>query len=159
MNRDFDEMLAALSEAGAEFLIVGAHAVAVHGRPRATGDLDLWVRPSADNAARVWRALSAFGAPLTQLTPAELERPDVVFQIGVPPSRIDVLTGISGVTFDEAWPRRVMVTVSGRSVAVLGRDELIRNKKASGRPRDLADVAELEAADLGGAAPQPRPRP
>lgn len=159
MNRDFDEMLAALSEAGAEFLIVGAHAVAVHGRPRATGDLDLWVRPSADNAARVWRALSAFGAPLTQLTPAELERPDVVFQIGVPPSRIDVLTGISGVTFDEAWPRRVMVTVSGRSVAVLGRDELIRNKKASGRPRDLADVAELEAAGPGGAAPQPRPRP
>ena len=145
MNRDFDEMLAALSAAGAEFLVVGAHAVAVHGRPRATGDMDLWVRPTADNAARVWQALVAFGAPLTQLTPADLARPDVVFQIGVPPSRIDVLTGISGVSFDEAWPRRVTVTVEGRTVPVLGREDLIRNKKASGRPRDLADVAELEA--------------
>jgi len=107
--------------------------------------MDLWVRPTADNAARVWQALVAFGAPLTQLTPADLARPDVVFQIGVPPSRIDVLTGISGVSFDEAWPRRVTVTVEGRTVPVLGREDLIRNKKASGRPRDLADVAELEA--------------
>lgn len=145
MNRDFVEMLAALSEAGAEFLVVGAHAVAVHGRPRATGDLDLWVRPTADNAARVWKALAAFGAPLTKLTPADLVRPDLVFQIGLPPARIDVLTGISGVAFDEAWPRRVMVTVSGQAVAVLGREDLLRNKKAAGRPRDLADVAELEA--------------
>lgn len=145
MNRDFDEMLAALSAAAAEFLVVGAYAVAVHGRPRATGDLDLWVRPSAENAARVWQALVAFGAPLSELTPADLVRPDVVFQIGVPPSRIDLMTGLSGITFDEAWPRRVLVSVSGRTVAVLGREDLIRNKKATGRPRDLADVAELEA--------------
>ena len=144
MNRDFDEMLAALSAAGAEFLVVGAHAVAVHGRPRATGDLDLWVRPTADNATRVWQALAEFGAPLGELTLADLVRPDLVFQIGLPPARIDVLTGISGVTFAEAWPRRVMVTVAGRTVAVLGREDLIRNKKAAGRPRDLADVAELE---------------
>ena len=145
MNRDFVEMLAALSEAGAEFLVVGAHAVAVHGRPRATGDLDLWVRPTADNAARVWKALAAFGAPLATLTPADLVRPDLVFQIGLPPARIDVLTGISGVAFDEAWPRRVLVTVSGQAVAVLGREDLLKNKKSAGRPRDLADVAELEA--------------
>lgn len=144
MNRDFDEMLAALSAAGAEFLVVGAHAVAVHGRPRATGDLDLWVRPTADNASRVWQALSAFGAPLSQLTEADLALPDLIFQIGVPPARIDVMTGVSGITFDEAWPRRAIVTVSGRSVPVIGREDLIRNKKASGRPRDLADVAELE---------------
>lgn len=144
MNRDFEEMLDALSEAGAEFLVVGAYAVAVHGRPRATGDLDLWVRPSAANAARVWQALVAFGAPLQDLTPADLARPDVVFQIGVPPSRIDLLTGISGVRFEEAWPRRVMVTVEGRAMPVLGRDDLIRNKRATGRPRDLADLAELE---------------
>lgn len=145
MNRDFVEMLAALSEAGAEFLVVGAHAVAVHGRPRATGDLDLWVRPTADNAARVWKALAAFGAPLATLTPADFVRPDLVFQIGLPPARIDVLTGISGVAFDEAWPRRVLVTVSGQAVAVLGREDLLKNKKSAGRPRDLADVAELEA--------------
>ena len=145
MNRDSVEMLAALSEAGAEFLVVGAHAVAVHGRPRATGDLDLWVRPTADNAARVWKALAAFGAPLATLTPADFVRPDLVFQIGLPPARIDVLTGISGVAFDEAWPRRVLVTVSGQAVAVLGREDLLKNKKSAGRPRDLADVAELEA--------------
>lgn len=145
MNRDFDEMLAALSAAGAEFIIVGAHAVAVHGRPRATGDLDIWVRPTSENAARVWQALVAFGAPLAQLTPADLERTDLIFQIGVPPSRIDVLTGISGVTFEEAWPRRVAVPFFGREVAVLGREDLILNKRASGRPRDIADVAELES--------------
>lgn len=144
MNRDFDEMLAALSAAGAEFLVVGAYAVAVHGRPRATGDLDLWVRPTSDNAARVWQALLAFGAPMTALTLADLARPDLIFQIGLPPARIDIMTGISGVEFEDAWPRRLMVTVSGRTVPVLGRDDLIRNKKATGRPRDLADVAELE---------------
>jgi hypothetical protein len=144
MNRDFVEMLAALSAAGAEFLVVGAHAVAVHGRPRATGDLDLWVRPSPENAARVWRALAEFGAPLTDLKPADLESSDLIYQIGVPPARIDLLTGISGVTFDEAWPRRVLVPVAGQQVAVLGREDLIQNKRASGRPRDLADVAELE---------------
>lgn len=144
MNRDFDEMLAALSAAGAEFLVVGAYAVAVHGRPRATGDLDLWVRPTADNAERVWRALAAFGAPLQELTTEDLTRPDLIFQIGVPPARIDVMTGISGVSFDEAWPNRVMVPVAGRTTPVIGRDDLIRNKRATGRPRDLADLAELE---------------
>ena len=137
-------MLAALSAAGAEFLVVGAHAVAVHGRPRATGDLDLWVRPSHENSARVWEALVAFGAPLADLTRADLEQPDLIYQIGVPPARIDVLTGISGVTFAEAWPRRIIVPIGGLSVPVLGRDDLIRNKKAAGRPRDLADVADLD---------------
>lgn len=144
MNRDFDEMFAALSEAGAEFLVVGAYAVAVHGRPRATGDLDLWVRPTAENAARVWKALATFGAPLQDLSMADLTRPDLVYQIGLPPARIDVLTGISGVAFEEAWPRRVTVTIAGRAVSVLGREDLIRNKRAAGRPRDLADLAELE---------------
>ena len=92
MNRDFAEMLAALSAAGAEFLIVGAHALAAHGHPRATGDLGLWIRPTAGNALRVWQALVAFGAPLDELRPEDLSTPDVVFQIGVVPARIDILT-------------------------------------------------------------------
>ena len=143
MNPDFVEMLAALRAAGAEYLVVGAHALAAHGRPRATGDLDLWVRPTAANAARVFQALETFGAPLHELTVADLQTPDVVFQIGVAPSRIDILTSLSGVGFEEAWPSRVTVPISGLEVPVIGRDQLIANKRAAGRLRDLADLEEL----------------
>ena len=144
MNRDFAEMLSALSEAGAEFLVVGAHALAVHGHPRATGDLDIWVRATPGNAPRVWAALASFGAPLTDLSLEDLSAPGVVFQMGLPPSRIDILTGITGVTFDEAWPRRFVATVSGIDIPFLGLDDLLTNKRASARPKDLADVAALE---------------
>lgn len=144
MNQDFVEMLAALSDAGADYLVVGAHALAAHGIPRATGDLDIWVRPTLENAARVWAALEAFGAPLHALELQDLYSPEVVFQIGLPPNRIDLLTSISGVAFDDAWRDRIIVTVSGQDVPTIGRDDFIRNKKAVGRPRDLADVAELE---------------
>jgi hypothetical protein len=144
MNRDFVEMLAALSAAGAEYLVVGAYALAAHGRPRATGDLDIWVRPTRENARRVWAALQAFGAPLGELTQDDLASGDLVFQIGVAPSRIDLLTGVTGLAFDEAWPTRVSLTLEGVAVPVIGREALIRNKRALGRPRDLADVAELE---------------
>lgn len=144
MNRDFAEMLAALSEAGAQFMVIGAHAVAVHGRPRATGDLDIWTRPTAENAARVWAALVAFGAPLREITERDLATDDVVFQIGIPPNRIDILTTIGGVTFDAAWPRRTTVMLWGQPVPVIGREDLIASKRATGRPRDLADIAELE---------------
>lgn len=144
MNRDFAEMLSALSEAGAEFLIVGAHALAAHGAPRATGDLDIWVSPTPANARRVMQALTAFGAPLHDLTLDDLTRSDTVFQIGVPPSRVDILTGVSGVQFDDAWPRRVALDVEGAAVAVIGREDFIRNKRATGRPKDLADIESLE---------------
>jgi len=144
MNRDFVEMLSALSDAGADYLVVGAHALAAHGVPRATGDLDIWVRPTRDNAERVWAALVRFGAPLDQLEQEDLRSPDVVFQIGVAPNRIDLLTSITGVAFDEAWPNRVLVEVSGLDVPTIGREDLIRNKRAVGRPRDLADIAEME---------------
>jgi hypothetical protein len=147
MNRDFAEMLAALSEAGADFMVVGAHAVAVHARPRATGDLDIWVRPTRANAERVWEALVAFGAPLHELTRDDLASDDLVFQIGVAPNRIDVLTTISGVDFETAWEGRVTVELSGLTVPVIGRDALVRNKRAAGRPRDLADLADLEGKD------------
>src|SRR5437773_997502 len=100
-------MLRALSAAGAEFLVVGAYAMAAHGLPRATGDLDVWVRPTPENAERVVDALGAFGAPLFDLSVRDLVRPGTVFQLGLPPRRIDVLTSIHGVTFERAWPARV----------------------------------------------------
>lgn len=144
MNRDFAEMLDALFAAGADFLVVGAHALAAHGRPRATGDLDLWVRPTADNAKRVWNALVQFGAPLRELKIDDLSTPETVFQIGLPPARIDLLTTLTGLNFDEAWARRVVVDVEGRRLPFLSREDLIRNKTALGRPRDLADIEDLK---------------
>lgn len=116
MNRDFVEMLAALCAAGVEFLIVGAYAMAAHGLPRATGDIDIWVRPTRANAERVMRALQRFGAPLFDLTIEVPLRLDAVFQIGVAPSRIDILTRITGVSFDEAWPNRLTVVIDEQSV-------------------------------------------
>jgi hypothetical protein len=147
MNRDFSDMLSALSAGGAEYLVVGAHALAAHGRPRATGDLDLWVRPTPENAGRVWRALAQFGAPLGSLSVADLEHSGIVFQIGVPPCRIDILTSIDGVDFDEAWPRRIHVSIGPNEVPVLGREDLVANKRAAGRPKDLADLSWLESGE------------
>jgi hypothetical protein len=145
MNRDFAEMLRALAAESVEFLVVGAYAVAGHGLPRATGDIDLWVRPSADNAARLWRALERFGAPRSRLTPDSFTQPDVVYQIGLPPNRIDLLTTIDGVGFDEAWAEKVPCVVSGIAFDMLSLRHLVQNKRATGRPQDLADVARLQA--------------
>ncbi len=144
MNRDFAEMLNALSAEGAEVLVVGAYAVAGHGLPRATGDIDLWVRPTPENAARVWRALERFGAPRSRLTPASFTEPDIVYQIGLPPNRIDILTTIDGVAFADAWADRVMSTVDGVTFQMISKYHLLTNKRATGRPQDLADVARLE---------------
>jgi hypothetical protein len=143
MNRDFVEMLSALSEAGVEYLLVGAYALAAYGVPRATGDIVIWVRPSPENAEKVRAALATFGAPLFDLTIDDLSRPGTVFQIGVPPGRIDILTSISGVTFDEAWPRRTSVSLPGVVAPVIGRADFVLNKRATGRPKDLADLALL----------------
>lgn len=147
MNRDFVEMLSALSDAEAEYLVVGAHALAVHGQARATGDLDIWVRPTPENAERVWSALARFGAPLDRLSREDLNEPDLVFQIGVPPRRIDLMTSVTGVAFEEAWVDRVDVDVDGMDVPFIGKNALIRNKRATGRPKDLLDADELESLD------------
>lgn len=144
---DFVEMLSALSDAGADHLLVGAHALAVHGRPRATGDLDLWIRPTPDNADRVWQAFIQFGAPLQDLGPADLQEPDIVIQFGVSPVRIDILTSLSGLDFQSAWERRETVQLSGLQVPVLAREDLILNKRTTGRLQDLADVEALERPD------------
>lgn len=143
MSRDFVEMLSALSAAGARFLIVGAHALAAHGVPRATGDLDIWIQATPDNAARVFEALRSFGAALLDLSVDDLWKPETVFQIGLPPSRIDILSSISGVDFDDAWTRRVEVRIGDLHVGVLGRTDFIANKRASGRPKDLLDLELL----------------
>ncbi|MCE2903315.1 MAG: hypothetical protein LXA09_19045 [Gemmatimonadetes bacterium] len=145
MNEDFRDLLAELRRAEARFLVVGAHALAAHGVPRATVDLDVWIDPSPENAARVWAALAAFGAPLESLaiTPADLTRPDTVAQFGLPPWRIDILTGISGVTFDEAWPDRIEAWFDDVLVPFIGQAAFIRNKRASGRLKDLADIEAL----------------
>jgi hypothetical protein len=147
LNPDFHDMLSALNAEHVEFLLVGAYALAAHGLPRATGDMDIWIRCSDDNAQRVWRALQRFGAPLTEVTLDDLQTPDTVFQIGVAPRRIDILISIDGVTFDEAWPQRMLVEIEGQTLAVLSRTHLLRNKKAVGRPKDLADAAWLESKE------------
>jgi hypothetical protein len=144
LNPDFRDMLSALSEEGVEYLLVGAYALAVHGVPRATGDIDVWVRPTPGNARRVLAALRRFGAPVAELTERDLVTPGTVFQIGVAPRRIDVLSSIDAVEFDEAWARRYTVHVEGVEVTVLSREHLVRNKKATGRPQDVADAARLE---------------
>lgn len=144
LNPDFRDMLSALSSEGAEFLLVGAYALAAHGLPRATGDMDIWIRRSEENVVRVRRALRRFGAPLTGLTKDDLKTPNLVFQIGVAPRRIDILTSIDAVQFDEAWSDRQIIEVEGLTISVLGRSHLIQNKRAVGRPQDLADVAWLE---------------
>lgn len=146
LNDDYRDMVLALCDAGAEFLIVGAYAVSFHGYPRATGDIDLWVRPTPANAQRVHAALAMFGAPLAGLgiTIDDLHRPDMVCQLGQPPRRIDILTSISGVEFEDAWRSRERSSWRGRDVAFLGRDALIANKRASGRGKDLEDLRRLQ---------------
>ena len=147
MNRDFVELLSAFNDHEVEYLVVGAHALAAHGHVRATKDLDVWIRPSRDNASRAHRALAAFGAPLMDLSVDDLTSEGTIFQIGVAPVRIDVLTQIDGVAFDEAWPARLSTRVGGVAASVLSREHLIRNKRASGRLQDLADVERLERGD------------
>ena len=145
LNPDYRDILSAFNEEKVDYLIVGAYALAAHGIPRATGDIDIWIRCAKDNARRAWHALLNFGAPLSELNEADLSRTGIVFQIGVAPSRIDILTSIDGVDFTDAWRQCLEVEVEGIKVTVIGRAHLIANKKAVGRPQDLADLARLEA--------------
>ncbi|MFQ5669687.1 MAG: hypothetical protein ACE5HD_04100 [Acidobacteriota bacterium] len=145
MNQDFLDLLGALLDSGAQFLVVGAHAMAVHGVPRATGDLDIWIRTDAENAGRVWQALLKFGAPVEglDLSPSDLETPDTVVQIGLPPRRIDILTSLTGIDFDESWPNRTAHRVGTLEIPFIGRQDLVRNKRALGRSKDIGDLDAL----------------
>jgi hypothetical protein len=147
---DFLDLLTALNAAEARYLLVGGHAVGFHGVPRATKDVDVWIEASDDNAGRVMAALRAFGAPLAGLAEPDLAQPGQGFRMGEPPFRIEILTEISGVAFADAWPRREQASVDGVRLSVIGRTDLLANKRAAGRTRDLADVEALERKKSGG---------
>jgi len=144
MNQDFSELLRAFNDHNVDYLVVGAHALAAHGHVRATKDLVVWIRPAIDNARRAMRALRSYGAPLRDLSETDLATPGTVFQIGIPPLRIDILTAIDGVTFDLAWQDRLRATFGDQPASVISLKHLIANKKASGRPQDLLDVEKIE---------------
>ena len=147
LNPDFRDMLSAFIDAGVEFLVVGGYALAAHRLPRATKDLDLWVRPSTENAQRVLQALDVFGAPRHQLTVADIETEGTIYQVGVPPNRVDIITLVEGIQFTEAWQDRAEVEIDGLVVPVIGRAHLIINKRTVGRPQDLLDADLLESSD------------
>jgi len=146
-NSDLTDLLRALNGAGARYLIVGGYALAIHGRVRATKDVDLFVGTDAGNAARVWSALATFGAPVGDFAEADLTVPDTYFIMGRAPNQIDVITTIDGVSFDDAWPRRVEANYDGVPAYFIGRDDLLTNKRSADRPQDRIDVAALLDAD------------
>ncbi len=144
LNEDYKDMLQSFAAEGVRFLLVGAYALAAHGYPRATLDIDLWVEPTRENAGAVLRALARFGAPLEKLDVEDLIRPDTIFQIGVPPRRIDIITGVDGLSFAETHARAQCVELAGLEVRIPNREDMIRNKRASGRKKDLLDAEWLE---------------
>ena len=141
---DFSEFIGSLNAQGVEFLIVGAHALAFHGAPRFTGDLDLLVRPTVDNAAKVLAAVRAFGFPVEDLEPGDLTDPRRILETGIEPVQIHVMSAISGVSWDQAWQTRFGGICGGHTVSFLGREAFLQNKRAAARPKDLADIDALE---------------
>jgi hypothetical protein len=144
MNPGFLDPLHAFIAADVRFLIVGAYALGLYGRPRATGDLDVWVDATPENATRVMQALAAFGAPLADVREADFAQAGVTYQIGLPPRRVDILTQLTALEFRDAWPHRVRGSFGGVEVDFIGREDFIRNKRQTGRLKDLADVEGLE---------------
>lgn len=155
LNPDFRDILSEFTAARVDYLLVGAYALAAHGLPRATGDIDLWVRATPENAERVMSALARFGAPLADVVAEDFASPGVVFQVGVAPRRVDILTVIDGIGFEEAWGGRSEIEIDGLRVCVIGRGHLLRNKRASGRPKDLVDARWLENLENEGDGPVP----
>ncbi|NCX98645.1 MAG: hypothetical protein EBX35_08745 [Planctomycetia bacterium] len=143
MNPHFAAILRLFHEENVEFLVIGAHALAAHGHVRATLDIDLWVRPTPENARRVWRALERFRAPLSKMEIGDFAEPEVLYQIGVPPSRIDIMTSVTGLAFDAAWPNRLTAMFGDVPAPVLGLADMRTAKRAAGRLKDLADLEEL----------------
>jgi predicted nucleotidyltransferase len=145
LNKDYRDMLQILSDEQVKFLLIGAYALAAHGYPRSTMDIDIWVMPSPGNAEATLRALRRFGAPVGDLTRQDLQTDGTIFQIGVAPRRIDIITTADGIQFEETFKQSISIDIDGLKVQIPSLDDMIKNKKASGRTKDLADVEELEA--------------
>lgn len=145
LNQNFKDILSAFCEEKVEFMVVGGYAMAFHGFVRATGDIDLWIRCSEENAQKVWRALQKFGAPLFDLNIEDLRTSGMIFQIGLVPSRINVITQIDGVEFDEAWQEHKTIEIEGLKIGVIGKTQLLTNKKSTGRAKDQNDALWLES--------------
>ncbi len=150
MPKDFKELLRAFNDHAVKYLVVGGYAFGVHAEPRATKDLDIFIRADEENSKAIFRALAQYGAPLAGLSPSDF-MDGTAFQIGQPPTRIDILQRIDGVTFDEAWVNRIEGVIDGEiKIAVISKDDLIRNKLAVGREQDILDVKKLRAATQDG---------
>jgi hypothetical protein len=145
LNEDYKDMLRALCAENVKFILVGAYALAAHGYPRATMDIDIWVMPSPQNAESVLQALRRFGTPLHNLTKEDLENDETIFQIGVAPRRIDIITAASGLEFEKTYARSLIVNIEGIEVHIPSLEDLIANKRATGRTKDLADAEALES--------------
>jgi hypothetical protein len=143
-NPDFKDLFSIFNAEQVEYLVVGAYAVMYYAEPRFTKDLDIWINPTEENAKRAWAALSRFGAPLSGVQVDDFINPDLVYQIGVEPNRIDILMGIAGVSFKEAFPGSESSTYAGVPIKIIGKTDLIRAKKATGRKQDLLDLDRLE---------------
>lgn len=144
LNNDYKEMLQGLLKNKVKFLVIGAYAMGMHGYPRATGDLDLWIEPSLENSRNLYNALTEFGSPLDQINPETFSKKKVVFQIGLAPRRIDMLTFIDGIEFDEAYKDKNEIKIDNINVPFLSKENIIKNKEATGREKDKLDVAYLK---------------
>jgi hypothetical protein len=144
MNSDFKELLKIFAERKVKYLIIGGYAVAKHAEPRYTKDLDIWIDNSTENAERIYGALKEFGAPLTNITVEDFTFPTLVFQIGIEPSRIDILMGLKELDFDECWERRAISKIGELEIYFISLDDLIFNKQLAGRPQDLLDAENLK---------------
>jgi len=156
INSNFSDLLRAFGDGGVRYLVVGGYAVMRYTEPRYTKDLELWVDPDPENASRVFAALKSFGAPLTELSPISFTDETMIFQIGVPPVRVDILMGVSGLAFGEAWGNRIESELGGEIVPILSLDDLIAAKRAAGRPADRADLKRLLRAKSPDAWRPPR---
>ena len=144
LNSDYKDMLQTLLDNKVNFLIVGAYALAAYGYPRATGDFDIWVEASEENSEKVFTSLKSFGAPTSQLTEKSFTQNGIIFQIGVAPCRIDLITHIDGVDFVDAYKSKETIEIESIRLPFISKENLIKNKKSTGRPKDLIDVKVLE---------------
>jgi hypothetical protein len=149
-NPDYKDLFRIFSEEQVEYLVVGAHAVVFYAEPRYTKDIDIWVRPTPENANKVWTALKKFGAPLGNVTPHDFTDSTMVYQIGIAPNRIDILMGVEGVEFENAWKNKVGSAYDGIPIHILGRSDLIKAKQTTKRPQDLLDLERLKQSDDSG---------